>query len=401
MAVAAAGIADPRVYDPREVVSAYQPIVELSSGEVVAAEALARWPRLGVRPDTAFEAARRAGRVGELDAACQRAALCGASGSALPAGFRLFVNVEPGAPVDALTEEPGCSVVAEITERALLDDPAGLLAAVRRLRAAGCGIALDDVGAVPDSLALLPFVAPDVVKLDVSLVQQWPRGDQARILTAVAAHSERSGATVLAEGIETARHRDQALALGATLGQGWFFARPGPLGAWPDVRRPVPLLAHVDRTAGTPFDLVDPARLRDGSKGLLLGISRHLEQQGLGLETPPLVLGAFQQAQQFTAATGRRYAALAKRCPLVVALGVGLGSEPAPGVRGAGLTVDDRLRGEWTVLVVGPHYAGGLIARDLGDGGPEMERRFRFVLTHDPALVVPAARLLLERVSPA
>lgn len=119
------------------------------------------------------------------------------------------------------------------------------------------------------------------------------------------------------------------------------------------------------------------------------------------METPPLVLGAFQQAQQFTAATGRRYAALAKRCPLVVALGVGLGSEPAPGVRGAGLTVDDRLRGEWTVLVVGPHYAGGLIARDLGDGGPEMERRFRFVLTHDPALVVPAARLLLERVSPA
>lgn len=97
--------------------------------------------------------------------------------------------------------------MAEITERALTHNPAELLRAVRLMRACGCGIALDDVGAVSYSLALLPFLVPDVIKLDMSLVQAWPDADQARILTAVSAYAERTGATVPAEGIETAARR--------------------------------------------------------------------------------------------------------------------------------------------------------------------------------------------------
>lgn len=397
-----------RVFDPTQLEAVYQPIVALGTGEVVAAEALARWPRLGIGPEGAFDLARRQSRVGELDVLCQEAALRGAVDANLPEGFRLFVNVEPAAPVPTLAGRAGgATVVAEITERALLDDPARLLASLRRLRARGCGIALDDVGAVPDTLALLPFVAPDVVKLDVSLVQAWPDAEQARILTAVAAHAERTGATVLAEGIETAHHLEQALALGATLGQGWYFSRPGPLVRLPRVTHPVPLLGAATAgsptaaPAGTPFGLLGHAPLREAEKGLLLAMSHHLEHQGLGLETPPLVLSAFQDAAQFTPATVRRYTEMAARCPLVVALGAGLPAAPAPGVRGADLAADDRLRGEWTVVVVGPHYTGALIAKDLGDRGPELRRRFRFLLTHDPAIVLPAARLLLERVSAA
>jgi EAL domain-containing protein (putative c-di-GMP-specific phosphodiesterase class I) len=388
-----------RIFDRAQIQMAYQPIVDLYNGDVVAAEALARWPGLGFSPDVAFGYARRVGRVDELDGLCQRAAIEGLRGSGLPEGFGIFVNVEPGKSVAALLERTtGPRLVAEITERALMDNPAGLLRSVREMRDRGCGIALDDVGAVPDSLALLPFLAPDVIKLDISLVQGWPNADQARILTAVAAHAERSGAIILAEGIETDAHLQQALGLGATLGQGWLFSRPGPLARYPPPVQPIPLLVPPATATGTPFELLDPRRLRIGSKGMLLSISRHIEQQGLSLQTPPLVLAAFQDSARFTPATGRRYRGLAARCPLVVALGAGMLAEPAPGVRGSDLGPRDQLRGEWTVVVVGTHYTGALIAKDLGDSGPDLERRFLFALTHDHNTVLAAARLLLGRI---
>ncbi len=390
-----------RIFDPSEVRSVYQPIFDLSSRDVVGVEALARWPGLGVSPDLAFGLARDLGRVDELDALCQQAAIDGILGAALPAGFGVFVNVEPDASVRALAQSGfGPGIVVEITERAMLDDPGSLLTSVQRMRERGCGIAIDDVGAVPDSLALLPFLAPDVIKLDLSLVQARPSTEQARILTAISAYAERTGATILAEGIETQRHLDQALALGATVAQGWYFARPGPLGTYPEPRNPIRRLSAPPTGGGTPFDLLDPRALRIGTKGLLLGISHHIEQQGLTLDTPPLVLSAFQDAERMTPDTVRRYAELARRCHLVVALGSGMAAEPAPGVRGTILEQADPLCDEWTVVVVGPHYTGALIAKDLGDGGPDLERRFLFALTHDADTVLTAARLLLGRVDP-
>jgi DICT domain-containing protein len=129
-------------------------------------------------------------------------------------------------------------------------------------------------------------------------------------------------------------------------------------------------------------------------------MSHHLENQGLALETPPVILGAFQESKHFTPATAERYTRLAVRCPLVGAIGVGLSTEPVPGVRGVSLASDDCLHGEWVVAVVGTHYTGALIARDLGDAGPDRDRRFAFVLTHHHDTVLAAACSLLERVTP-
>ncbi len=111
-------------------------------------------------------------------------------------------------------------MVAEVTERSLSDQPAELLAAVERLRQMGVAIALDDVGADPRSLALMPFLAPEVIKLDLRLVHENPSSQIAEIVHAVSAESERSGALVLAEGIETEEHRRTALALGSSLRPG-------------------------------------------------------------------------------------------------------------------------------------------------------------------------------------
>ena len=82
------------------------------------------------------------------------------------------------------------------------------------------------------------------------------------------------------------------------------------------------------------------------------------------------------------------------------ALACDLGAEPAPGVRGVALEHSDALRGEWDVAVIGPHFAGAFAARDLGNDGPDGQRRFEYVVTHDRDLVVAAATRLMLRIAP-
>ena len=398
-----------RLLSGDEIRPAYQPIVDLVSREVVGFEALARWPDLpGATPDAVFAAARENGRTAELDWACRLAALDGALDFGLGHEHALFVNVEPetlgqGLPGRAepilVAAHAGLRVMIELTERSLARHPAELLRLVDWARTNGWGIALDDVGAEPASLALLPFLAPDVIKLDMSLVRQRPNADQAAIMAAVMAHSERTGAVILAEGIETQAHLDQALALGATLGQGWLLGRPGVLERCAAPRQEIVFARPSGAASATPFALVsNEGRLRVGRKGLLLDLCRHIESGGLTAWPPPVVLAAFQTADRFTAATAVRYAALASRCPLVAALGVDLTAQSAPGVLGNSLSPNDPLAEEWTVTVIGSHYAAALIARDLGDAGPDHERRFEFAVTHDRDLVLGAARSLMARI---
>ncbi|MEP7113031.1 MAG: EAL domain-containing protein [Ilumatobacteraceae bacterium] len=398
-----------RILSVDELHPAYQPIVDLSNGDVVAYEALARWPNLpDATPDVVFAAARASGRTCELDWACRLAAINDALAFGLGRRHVLFMNVEPevlgtppppGAQASVAAAQTKLRMMIELTERSLTSNPAELIRTVDWARSNGWGIALDDVGAEPASLALLPFLAPDVIKLDITLVTQRPNPDQAAIMAAVMAHSERTGAIILAEGVETPAHLDQALALGATLGQGWMFGRPGPL-----AKRAAPLgeirFARPSGAASdTPFALVSGGgRLRVGRKGLLLDLCRHIESAGLNIWPPPVVLAAFQTADRFTPATAKRFSAIASRCPLVGALGVELNATGAPGVLGNSLSAEDLLAEEWTVTVIGSHYAAALIARDMGDSGPDHDRRFQFVVTHDRDLVLSAARSLMARI---
>jgi EAL domain-containing protein (putative c-di-GMP-specific phosphodiesterase class I) len=64
-------------------------------------------------------------------------------------------------------------------------------------------VALDDVGAAPASLAVLPFVRPDLIKLDMRLLQGRTTAEAAHIVNTVRAQAERTDALVIAEGIET------------------------------------------------------------------------------------------------------------------------------------------------------------------------------------------------------
>jgi EAL domain-containing protein (putative c-di-GMP-specific phosphodiesterase class I) len=397
-----------------QVRSVYQPIVDLDSGRTVAFEALARGPEDSPleSPAALFGAAAEAGLTGELDRACRRAAVRGALAAGLSPPQSLFINLEPstvGVTVPPLAHAAEIAagqlrVIVEFTERALTSRPAEVLAAVAWLRERGCGIALDDVGIDERSLALMPLIAPDVIKLDMQLVQQ--RGtslEAARVLNAVAAEAERSGATLLAEGIETEEQLVRARAVGATLGQGWRFGHPAALpGSRLPATAPVALRRVEAASAGTPYELIaDQRRVRRGDKRLLLALSLQLEAEARALGGEAVVLATFQDASFFTRASSRRYEGMARGAALVGALGVGMPAAPAPGVRGASLEAGETLQGEWDVVVISPHFAGAFVARDLGDTGADADRRFEFFVTYDRTLVARAARALVARLLPS
>ncbi|WP_067508492.1 EAL domain-containing protein [Actinoplanes sp. TFC3] len=393
------------VIDARAVTPVFQPLVDLASGVTVGYEALSRGPAgtAWESPVALFTAARAAGRDSELDWVCRAAAYRAALASGLDVA--LFVNMEPAAwrtpcPPDLLPivarAERELRIVTEITERAIAADPSALLAATAASRAAGLGVALDDVGSDPMSLALMPFVRPDVVKLDMGLLHAPDDPYTAHVVAAVAAYAEATGATVLAEGVETAGHERTARTMGASIVQGFRYGRPAPIinpaAPWS------PRIPQPPAAGGTPYGIVSARRpVVQATKAELMPLSRHLEAlAGEG----EVLLACFQDVQHFTAATARRFTRIARSSPLVAALGAGLPDEPAHGVRGASLDPGDPLSGEWNVIVVGPYQAAALVARDLGDPGPDRERRFLFATTHNRDLVIAAARTLLRCVAP-
>ena len=395
--------------------SVFQPIVDMDTGAVTAYEALARGPWGPLEgPLELFGAAREEGLLAELDEACRMAAFRGALELGLTAPLTLFVNVEPevldAAPLEGLLRiadlVPGdLRVVLEITERALAARPAELLRTVERVRALGWGVALDDVGADSASLTFMALLRPDVVKLDLRLIQDRPSPAVAQIMNAVNAYAERSGALLLAEGIETEAHVAAARALGATLGQGWFYGRPTET---PDLRLPVEALAlpeAVRPAAGapaSPFSML-PAGvvLRRSSKRLLVELSKHLEREAMTLGETCLIASTFQHKEHFTPATVRRYRELVAQDGFVCVLGEGLSQTPVQGLRGATLELDDPVCGEWDVVVLSPHFSAALLARDLGYDGPDMERMFEYALTYDRETVTRAAHELVSRVTPS
>ena len=397
----------------RKLRTVFQPIVELEFADrsPIGYEALTRGPAGSEleMPASLFGAAARDGVLPELDRACLRIAMESAIAGGFSASQLLFLNAEPAAiDVEAL-DDPSIQdglkalpVVVEMTERALTSRPSEMLGSVAALRERNCRIALDDIGTDRRSLALMPFLAPDVIKLDMGLAQgTLPAEDAARVLTAIGAEAERSGAVVLAEGIENEEHLRRAKAMGATLGQGWLFGRPGPLprGQIDGARSAVPRTSGQPRSRETPFRRIARERpLRRADKRMLVGLSHHLEREAMALSGEAVVVAAFQDAAFFTDDTRRRYEELAASAALVCALGPGMAESPGTAIRGASLGEEDPLNGEWIVAVVGPHFAGALVAREVGDGGPDGREAFDYCVTYDRALVIEASDPVLRRV---
>ncbi|MFG3688973.1 putative bifunctional diguanylate cyclase/phosphodiesterase [Micromonospora sp. NPDC047740] len=244
----------------------FQPIVDLGSGEVIGAEALARWhhPTHGmIDPLRFIEAVERSGLLPAFAEAILDQALI-AAGSWRAAGFDLpvSVNVSPRSLLDArfpgavlarlrAHDLPPDRLVLELTETLTLSQLDVVDRVLSRLRDSGVRLALDDFGTGYSSLSLLSRIPVHELKIDRSFVTAMESSAEAAAVIRSTLDLGRSlDLTVVAEGVESEPQRRALWELGCAAGQGHLFARPLPAGA---------LLAALQRGAGgRPGSLVAP-----------------------------------------------------------------------------------------------------------------------------------------------
>lgn len=117
----------------------------------------------------------------------------------------------------------------ELTETAVLADPARASVVLGRLRDAGMGVSLDDFGTGESSLAVLTRLPVDCLKIDLAFVAGLPDSPaDLAVVRLVVGLGRELGLDVVAEGVETEAQRDALVALGCRYGQGFLFARPTP-----------------------------------------------------------------------------------------------------------------------------------------------------------------------------
>ncbi len=223
-----------RVLESGSIRIVAQPIVDLSSGRVAGVEALARFPDTPRRgPDAWFAEAHSVGLGAELECLALRRALSVID--RLPGDVFLAVNAGPTAVAcpafpQALDGVALDRVVLELTEHVVVDDYAALRECLKDLRSRGLRVSVDDMGAGVASLAHVLKLAPDSIKLDLSLVSGIDHDLSRRALAAaLVAFAKDVSATVVAEGLETQGELQTLRTLGVPLGQGYYLARPAPV----------------------------------------------------------------------------------------------------------------------------------------------------------------------------
>jgi EAL domain-containing protein (putative c-di-GMP-specific phosphodiesterase class I) len=223
-----------RLIDGEGLDVAFQPIVDLASGQVVGAEALARFTDADDQPiptERCFLDAHAVDMGVELELAVIRLALsCQAR---LPEGRYLALNVSPAVLEDDdlafqiaahHTDRP---LVVEITEHQPVEDYVALSASLDRLRVLGVRVAVDDVGSGFASFRHVTRVNPDILKLDRTLVCGID-DDPVRqsLASAIVAFAADVGAVVVSEGIENESELCCLKGLAVGCGQGFYLARP-------------------------------------------------------------------------------------------------------------------------------------------------------------------------------
>ncbi|MER6361954.1 EAL domain-containing protein [Kitasatospora sp. NPDC001527] len=229
----------------------YQPIVDLATGDLVAFEALVRWPseRRGMLlPDDFIALAEESGQIVPLGAwVLERAAQEAAAWHALSTSARaaaglppLRVNVNVSARqfrdagfVDVVRGAlrssgiPPQSLVLELTESVLMRRDERVHTDMHTLGELGVGIAIDDFGTGYSSLSYLREFPISVLKIDKSFIDGLGLSQQQYALVeGITRIADTLGVQVIAEGIEHPEQRDLLAAMGCPLGQGYLFAHP-------------------------------------------------------------------------------------------------------------------------------------------------------------------------------
>jgi PAS domain S-box-containing protein len=222
-----------------ELYPAFQPVVEMRTGQLTGFEVLARWSHseLGnITPDQFIPMAESAGLIGTLTECVLRKSF--AWEPLLRSSYSLSVNISPLQLLDSKLPEmfarvassfdfPLVRLVIELTENALLEDPDGTIDNAAELKALGCRLALDDFGTGYSSLRHLRALPIDTLKVDQSFVRTMTTERESRkIVASIIGLGQSLGLVTAAEGVETREQAELLQWMGCELGQGWLYGRP-------------------------------------------------------------------------------------------------------------------------------------------------------------------------------
>ena len=221
-----------------EFVPFFQPLIDLTSRELVGFEALARWrsPQRGfLEADQFIDSAETTGLIGPLTLSIMEQAVREAK--TWPSDLKLAVNVSPVQFRDRLLAEQIMKVLAaagfppnrleiEITEGSLLEDRDQVLATIQSLKNVGVSISLDDFGTGYASLAQVNSLPLDRIKIDKSFISTIVKSEQtAAIVGTIAGLGHTLNVPITAEGVESEQIRSALKAFGCSEAQGWLFGR--------------------------------------------------------------------------------------------------------------------------------------------------------------------------------
>lgn len=223
----------------------YQPQVDLATGQIVGAEALARWhhPSRGMIPPNVFipmaEDNGMIGHIGEwiLNTACVDARAWQTAGLppvrvAVNVSGRQIGNDHVAAKVAAALKNSGLApqfLEIEVTESVVMQDAARAISTLNALKAMGVTLAIDDFGTGYSSLSYLKRFPVSKLKIDKSFIDGMvDEADDAAIVMAIIAMAHSLRHAIIAEGVETEAQVAMLHAYGCDEIQGYFYSRPLP-----------------------------------------------------------------------------------------------------------------------------------------------------------------------------
>lgn len=230
-----------RIIQYELITTLFQPIVDLTTGEVVGYEALSRGPQGSSlhQPLKLFKTAREANKLFALEKVCRKQALLNFERLNKSNDCRLFLNVDPQV-VDDSNFKSGITkkiidnlsleqedIVIELTEHTIINDFQDFDLALDNYRRQGYKLAIDDTGAGHSGLQALVSVSYDFIKLDRSLIQDIDQDFvKQALLESIVEFAAKINSTLIAEGIEHKEELEVLTKLGISCGQGYFIARP-------------------------------------------------------------------------------------------------------------------------------------------------------------------------------
>jgi diguanylate cyclase (GGDEF)-like protein/PAS domain S-box-containing protein len=234
----------PRAIRNNELVLHYQPKLDIRTGELAGIEALTRWrhPTRGlISPAEFVPAAEKTGLIAPLtryvlDEALGQLARWRADGLRVSVAVNLSMrNLHDATLPDQVArlllkwQLPGELLTVELTESAIVSDPARTSDVIQGLKELGVGISIDDFGTGYTSLAYLARLAITQLKIDRSFVLAMrEHADDAAIVRSIITLGHDLGLEVVAEGIESQETYDQLARLGCDTAQGFWLSRPLP-----------------------------------------------------------------------------------------------------------------------------------------------------------------------------